>query len=364
MKKSYTYRITNVQDHKYYYGVRTAENPYEDLGHKYFSSSSDLDFIEEQKINPSRFKYKVLKIFDSYEEASSGESRFSEANLHKKFNVQMHEQFYNKLNASKTFSSFCAPGYMTVFDTKYRKHTRIKIKDLDYDRYILNCGFNSGNQITIKDGEECLLINKDDFDPNVHEHYRANTTVIKKDGNWVMIPLDEFKPDVHETPRTGQIAAMKIGEHEYKSIDVNVYLANKELYTIPTKGNVQLRKGSEIINVPVQEKQKYIDKGYKHMNSGRSNCLDLVTGKRYKEDSEVLKKTPWLCSGKNNIKIFEYKGKVFNRKNFKKYLSKYENISLYRFLEVGEYKAMSVDESIKKYKKEDFYNENKHKRLI
>ena len=64
--KHYVYRITNIKINKHYYGTRTSKNrsPNEDIGIYYFSSSKDKEFIQDQKSNPSDYKYKVLNIFD------------------------------------------------------------------------------------------------------------------------------------------------------------------------------------------------------------------------------------------------------------------------------------------------------------
>lgn len=98
MKYHYVYRITNKELNKHYYGVRSSKvEPKLDLGIKYFSSSHDKDFINEQKINNSIFKYKVIKIFETREEAMK-----LEIFLHKKFNVGLNKSFYNLCSQSST----------------------------------------------------------------------------------------------------------------------------------------------------------------------------------------------------------------------------------------------------------------------
>jgi len=88
----YTYRITDLKNKKYYYGSRTTDkDPKKDIGHTYFSSSSDKSFIKDQKDNPENFKYKVIKIFDNLEQAIELEIK-----LHNKFNVGVNESFYNR----------------------------------------------------------------------------------------------------------------------------------------------------------------------------------------------------------------------------------------------------------------------------
>lgn len=97
-KYHYVYRITNTQEKKQYYGVRSSKvEPKSDLGIKYFSSSSDKDFIKGQKENKSIFKYKVVKIFETRVEAINLEIK-----LHSKFNVGIDESFYNKSKQTST----------------------------------------------------------------------------------------------------------------------------------------------------------------------------------------------------------------------------------------------------------------------
>ena len=100
----YVYRITNTQENKHYYGVRSSTiKPKEDIGIKYFSSSTDKNFIRDQKENPDNYKYKVLKIFPTRKDAE-----FFETILHEKFSVQTNESFYNK--AKNTLMGFSVEG--------------------------------------------------------------------------------------------------------------------------------------------------------------------------------------------------------------------------------------------------------------
>ena len=109
-KYHYVYRITNTKLNKHYYGVRSSKiEPSKDLGVKYFSSSTDKEFIHDQKINPQNYKYKIVSIFYSRIEASKLEIK-----LHTKFNVCANESFYNKANAKST-----------GFDTTGTQHTSV-----------------------------------------------------------------------------------------------------------------------------------------------------------------------------------------------------------------------------------------------
>jgi len=94
----YTYSIQNIITQKRYIGVRTSLiEPYEDLGYKYFSSSTDVEFVNEQKINPINFIYDVIGIFNSRKEAVT-----HEIELHNFYDVAKNKNFYNKVKQTTT----------------------------------------------------------------------------------------------------------------------------------------------------------------------------------------------------------------------------------------------------------------------
>lgn len=100
----YVYRITHTPSNIHYYGARSTKlNPKEDLGIKYFSSSSDKIFKELQKRTPEHFKYKVIKVFTEREHAIK-----LEIALHDKFDVGVNSSFFNKVK--QTSSGFDCSG--------------------------------------------------------------------------------------------------------------------------------------------------------------------------------------------------------------------------------------------------------------
>jgi len=106
----YTYRITSKILNKHYYGCRSSKiNPNEDLGFKYFSSSTNTEFILDQKQNPQNYKYKVIKVFNTREEAIKHEIL-----LHNKFNVDVNKNFYNKAKQTSEKFSFNNSGLISV----------------------------------------------------------------------------------------------------------------------------------------------------------------------------------------------------------------------------------------------------------
>ena len=95
----YVYRITDKRNKKHYYGSRGSDLPPKlDLGHVYYSSSSNKDFIEAQLVRRHDFKYKIIFICDSREKAFKLEYK-----LHRKFKTTSHPAFHNG------FQGVCVP---------------------------------------------------------------------------------------------------------------------------------------------------------------------------------------------------------------------------------------------------------------
>ena len=184
----YVYRITNLVEGKHYYGKRSSRVlPDQDIGIKYFSSSSDKQFIQDQKQNPQNYKYKIVARFDTAKEAINMEIR-----LHEIFDVGRNPKFYNKAKQSSTGRD--TTGMISVFDEKgviifipsdhpkylsgYYKALRTNtasVQDKDGNRFSVQkddprvlsgelFGFRKGNECSIfkdKDGNR-FSVQKDD----------------------------------------------------------------------------------------------------------------------------------------------------------------------------------------------------------
>ena len=117
----YTYIITNVVENKYYIGCRScAVRPENDLGVRYFSSSKDTNFIQDQKTNPQNYKYKILARFESRELAIRLEIK-----LHNIHDVAVNPRFYNK--AKQTSIGWDTTG--TSLSASHKNTIVTKLKD-------------------------------------------------------------------------------------------------------------------------------------------------------------------------------------------------------------------------------------------
>lgn len=135
-KFHYTYQITELSTNRKYIGVRSSNIlPEKDLGIKYFSSSSNKDFIKNQKENHSNYKYEVLNIFSSREDSNN-----HEIELHEKYDVASNNEFYNMYNSN-------ASGFIPV--------DKIVTKDKDGNIYWISVNdprYTSGELVAYSKG--------------------------------------------------------------------------------------------------------------------------------------------------------------------------------------------------------------------
>lgn len=193
----YVYRITNKSKNKHYYGARSSKVfPKYDLGKLYFSSSTDIDFIKEQKHCPNNFKYKIIFIFENREKTL----RFEEK-LHRKLKVDKNINFYNK--AIQSFSGCDAHGYVTVKDN-FDNTSRVKISD---ERY------KNGELVPVNMGMVIAKIND----------------------KFVSIPKEEYYKNNHICNNTGKFAV--------KDLFGNTFLIEKDSQRIKDEGLIHCSTG-------------------------------------------------------------------------------------------------------------------------
>ena len=158
-KYFYIYRITNIKEHKHYYGCRVSSvHPSNDLAVKYISSSSDSEFKEEQKSNKENFKYKIIKIFDN-----NADKILYECFLHQYFDVKTHSDFYNISNAIP--NGFDTTGFITCLDLSTNEFTLVLRDEFYSNPHLVGVGHsmvNCRNNIT----KETLQVSKEEFDKN------------------------------------------------------------------------------------------------------------------------------------------------------------------------------------------------------
>ena len=173
---NYVYLIENIENGKYYIGVRSTNLPPEyDLGNKYHSSSRDKNFKEDQKVNKHKYKYTVLKNFDNRIDAE-----LYEAKLHNEKQIHIDPLSYNR--AMNTFN-----GFSTVGKTPARfKNGNIEMVNVDDER--LQTGeltyVTTGFFIVYdKSDKQCRIHESEFSDKEYYRIERVNKKCKDTDGN-------------------------------------------------------------------------------------------------------------------------------------------------------------------------------------
>jgi len=209
-KFHYVYQITNLTTNKKYIGKRSSSiPPIEDIGKKYFSSSSDKDFILDQQSNPANFNYEVLAEFDKVSDAVQ-----YEIELHNRFDVSNNPEFYNR--AKQTSSKFDITG-------------KVPVKDSDGINYMVNRNdprYLSGELIHNRIGKVAVKdIHGSTMSVDMHDpRYLSGELVPISTGKVTVkdIQGNTMRVDVHD-PRyiSGELVSIAIGTVAVKDIQGN-----------------------------------------------------------------------------------------------------------------------------------------------
>jgi len=144
-KFHYVYRITNKVLNKHYYGVHSCNNlELEGIGVEYFSSSTDMEFIKDQKENLQNYKYKIVKQFKTRQEANEYEEL-----LHNKFDVANNNSFYNKHNSNSKFNPLDKVSCIDL-----RDNTTRQIERDEFYKYNYYVGVNYGRDMSYRNKSE------------------------------------------------------------------------------------------------------------------------------------------------------------------------------------------------------------------
>lgn len=269
----YIYEIKELTTNKKYIGVRSSNRPAEqDLGVYYFSSSLDVDFKQNQKNYPERYKYTVLEIFKTREEAIAAEIR-----LHKELDVSKNAEYFNKTNACLGFEHtgrFPAkdkegnilsvikedPRYLSGELVSMFKGT-VNMKDVNGNILKVSTEdprIKTGelisifkNKVAIRTKDKgCTFIPQEDFNPEIHAGLNKNKITVKdKNNNTFQINKDD--PQYLSGELVGITKGVKLTEEHKEKISKAVSGVNHPNYG---------KKFSEITKQKISEKAKNRDK--------------------------------------------------------------------------------------------------------
>ena len=241
--------------------------------------------------------------------------------------------------------------YMFVTD---KNNTIKKIhKDEIKKEHNIYLGFSANAHISLTND---FYVHHSLYNPKIHKHNDKNTIVAKKIGEnkFKRIKISDYDSNTYTTPVKGKISVIDKITNTTKSISVEEF-KNESRYETLTKGKTQVKdKNGNIIQIDSADYEFYKSKGFKHINKGRSNCINLLTGERYKEEGSVVRITPWLCP-KTVIKFYKVDELLFNKGSLEKYLKNKYNISFYKYSKEHKLQVLPFEDVVCNFKKEDFY---------
>ena len=230
-KKFYVYRITNVKSRKHYYGYKSIDvdaDPKQHLGKIYFSSSTDKEFIDDQKNNPKSYRYKIIKIYDNKDDALKHEIK-----LHERFDVAKNLSFYNKARQTSTKFAY--------YEGRTKNKGMTTVRDI-----------NTG---------QIFQIHKDNFDPSKHCGITKGRVLAKSivDGKVIMASIDDIK------------SGRAVGFHKGFVIALNTTTNQKERITKEMFDSSDTYVGHSAGHIITDETREKLRKSRKGNRNGAGN---------------------------------------------------------------------------------------------
>lgn len=228
--KSYVYEVTSSIDNKKYIGFRTSKQS--DLVLDFWSYGSSSCRKSDILKNPNNYSLKILKVFDNRLEAL-----YYESFLHKKLNVSINDNYFNRANSECIYGHSDTTGTVSVVvkDTGERKRINLSEYYNNPDKYATYASgsvtvrfrgkktffnvakeefyknrelyFTTGEGIYfIKDGDGFRKIKDYEYDSSKHILLSTSTTCVlcrrrNSDDLWIKLPKDLYNKIDFETPR-------------------------------------------------------------------------------------------------------------------------------------------------------------------
>lgn len=227
--KHYVYRITNILVGRHYYGVRSSKfEPINDLGIKYFSSSTNKKFILEQKNHPEWFTYKIIMTFHTRELANMFEIK-----LHEKFNVSSNEKFYNR--SENTSVGWVSYGKVSVVNEQGETF-QVSLNDKRYiEGKLKSAATGKVNAIDRKTGnKKTVSVEEYHNNKNLICNNTGKVPIINNEGNSSLISKNEYNKGHLKHVSIGLVSACDTLTGTTKKVSKVEFDTNSDLVGVNT----------------------------------------------------------------------------------------------------------------------------------
>ena len=307
----YVYRITNIVENKHYYGSRVSKcEPIKDLGIKYFSSSRDKDFKEEQKNYTENFKYKVIKIFDN-----TKDKEIYESYLHQYFNVSKNDSFYNKSN--QTPFGWDTTGMVNARDINTNETKYVSQKVFHDNDNLVSIYTGMVNAVDKTSGKN-VYVTIEEYHNNdnlVSVHKGMVNAVDKTSGKNVYVSQEEFhnNNNLIGVTMVGRVSVRDINTNETKSVTKEEYVSNENLVHI-NEGKVVCKINGEYKSINKEDTRLYDNiiigshSGKKHSDKAKLKMSKAHKGKQVGSENPYAVKIN-IYNDKDEL-VFECNGDI------------------------------------------------------
>ncbi len=316
---SYTYCITNLITNKKYIGVRSCNTkPEDDLGKIYFSSSSNREFMRDQKYNYKNYLYQVLNIFYTRKEAE-----LNEIELHELYDVRNNEEYLNEYNAS--FVGFNSLGKVAVIDPLTGITSQVDINDSRYLSGELVSIFKDHVTVTYKDENNDIYFNVpcEEYNANKDKYktVRNDKVAVKSviDGRNLLVDKDDKRY------LSGELVAVTYGMGVYKNDKGEIFHLScddprikKENLVGNVKGQMTVRYANDAdkkyFNVSVDDPRLLTGEIIQN-TKGTMPVMNVNTGEktRLAKDDPRIASGEYISTSKGRTNFYDLNGKLYFR---------------------------------------------------
>lgn len=268
-KYHYFYKITNLINGHYYYGVHNTDN----LNDGYMGSGVRLKYAYK-KYGCEHFKKEILKYFNSAKEAFEYEAEIVTEDL--VYNSDCYNISYGGDGWQNIGYAIVRDNNGTIFKVS-KDDERLKTGELKY--------FSSGYAaMKDKHGNIIYTTTNDEryISGEIVGHFKNCVTVKDKNGHYFIVSKDD------ERLKTGELTYIWTGrKHSQEAIQKMKQTHFKNNHQQGERnsnyGNCWIIKNNKSIRIPKDDLQKYLNDGWqKGRKCGNYNYININNGKEYK----------------------------------------------------------------------------------
>lgn len=299
----YVYAVHDLEVDRFYIGSRKSSTDDSDLGVRYFTSSTNRDFVKRFKANPHAFAFKC-GFYESRSEAVKEERR-----LHIQFLVNANPMFHNKILAGSCLT------YNTFAVTDRYTGGRFILSTDQFDRELYKADMEGMVNCYDTRTGEFKRVSVDEFKTNddlVGNTSGLATCIDLNTGLTVKVPTELYhKSDRYMGVTSGKVMAFDIQNERYTAVDATqigdryqIRKRNKSSVTCVDDGSVKVVEKAEAELLVKSGKYFYTINDPKTKRRKRNRITGEIircTNDEFSKNDDLVGVTKGMVKCKNKI---------------------------------------------------------------